>query len=75
MEALKHYFGMTQSGEIIARGLETLGWKCKATFQKDFKGHSASDKDVELEGIEILHFEGDKIKEARTVSDLSQLAQ
>jgi predicted ester cyclase len=50
-------------------------WKCKATFQKDFAGHSASNKEVELEGVEILHFEGDKIKEAWTVSDLSQLAQ
>ena len=44
-----------------------LRWKAKATFQKDFAGYSASNKEVELEGAEILHFEGDKIKEAWSI--------
>lgn len=51
-----------------------LRWKLKATFQKDFGRHSgASNKDVELEGVEILHFEGDKLNEAWTVSDFFQI--
>lgn len=52
-----------------------LRWKAKATFQKDFAGYSASNKEVELEGAEILHFEGDKIKEAWSIFNLSQLSQ
>lgn len=50
-------------------------WKLKATFQKGFVGYSASGKDVELEGVEILHFEGDKINEAWTIFDMSKIAQ
>jgi predicted ester cyclase len=52
-----------------------LRWSMKATFGKDFAGYSASNRDVELEGVEILHFEGDKINEAWTIFDLSQLAK
>ena len=52
-----------------------LRWKAKATFQKDFAGYYASNKEVELEGAEILHFEGDKIKEAWSIFNISQLSQ
>jgi predicted ester cyclase len=41
----------------------------------DFAGVSATNREVEIEGVEILLFEGDKINEAWTVSDMSKLAQ
>ena len=50
-------------------------WKLRAVFQKDFAGHTATQKDVEVEGVEILHFEGDKIKEAWTIFDMSKVAR
>ena len=52
-----------------------LRWSCKATFEKDFAGYSATNKEVEIEGVEILHFEGDKINEAWTIFDMSKTAQ
>ena len=52
-----------------------LRWSCKATFEKDFAGYSATNKEVEIEGVEILHFEGDKINEAWTIFDMSKIAQ
>ena len=35
----------------------------------------ATHKEIEAQGVEILHFEGDKIKEAWTIADMSVLAQ
>jgi steroid delta-isomerase-like uncharacterized protein len=52
-----------------------LMWALKATHDKDFADFPATHKKFEAHGVEILHFEGDKIKEAWTVSDLSVLAQ
>jgi steroid delta-isomerase-like uncharacterized protein len=52
-----------------------LRWSLKATHDKDFADFPATHKKFEAHGVEILHFEGDKIKEAWTVSDLSVLAQ
>ena len=52
-----------------------LRWTLKATHEKDFSDFPATHKKFEAHGVEILHFEGDKIKEAWTVSDLSVLAQ
>ena len=52
-----------------------LRWSCKATFEKDFAGYSATNKEAEIEGVEILHFEGDKINEAWTIFDMSKIAQ
>jgi len=52
-----------------------LRWTLKATHEKDFADFPATHKKFEASGVEILHFEGDKIKEAWTVSDLSVLAQ
>lgn len=52
-----------------------LRWKLKCSFDKDFAGVSATNKEVEIEGVDILHFEGDKINEAWTVFDMSKVAQ
>jgi steroid delta-isomerase-like uncharacterized protein len=50
-------------------------WTLKATHEKDFADFPATHKKFETQGVEILHFEGDKIKEAWTVSDMSPLVQ
>ena len=52
-----------------------IRWTLKATHEKDFADFSATHKKFESHGVEILHFEGDKIKEAWTLTDLSVLAQ
>jgi steroid delta-isomerase-like uncharacterized protein len=52
-----------------------IRWTLKATHEKDFADFPATHKKFEAQGVEILHFEGDKIKEAWTVSDLSPLVQ
>jgi steroid delta-isomerase-like uncharacterized protein len=52
-----------------------IRWSLKATHEKDFADFAATHKKFEAQGVEILHFEGDKIKEAWTVSDLSVLTQ
>ena len=52
-----------------------LKWNLKATHEKDFADFPATHKKFEAQGVEILHFEGDKIKEAWTFSDLSVLAE
>jgi steroid delta-isomerase-like uncharacterized protein len=50
-------------------------WTLKATHEKDFADYPATNKKFEIQGVEILHFEGDKIKEAWTVADMSPLVQ
>jgi steroid delta-isomerase-like uncharacterized protein len=52
-----------------------IRWNLKATHEKDFADFPATHKKIEAQGVEILHFEGDKIKEAWTVADMSVLAQ
>lgn len=52
-----------------------IRWTLQATHDKDFADFPATHKKFEAHGVEILHFEGDKIKEAWTVSDLSVLVQ
>jgi steroid delta-isomerase-like uncharacterized protein len=52
-----------------------IRWALKATHEKDFADLPATHKKFETQGMEILHFEGDKIKEAWTASDMSVLAQ
>lgn len=49
-------------------------WTLEATHDKDFAGFPATHKKFESQGVEIFHFEGDKIKEAWTISDMSALA-
>ena len=50
-----------------------IRWTLQATHDKDFADYPATHKKFEAHGVEILHFEGDKIKEAWTVTDLSVL--
>jgi steroid delta-isomerase-like uncharacterized protein len=50
-----------------------IRWTLQATHERDFAGFPATHKKFEAQGVEILHFEGDKIKEAWTVCDMSVL--
>jgi len=52
-----------------------IRWSLKATHEKDFADFPATHKKFEAQGIDIFYFEGDKIKEAWTVSDLSVLTK
>src|SRR6188472_2137989 len=52
-----------------------IRWSLKATHEKDFAGFPATHKKFETQGVDICHFEGGKIKEAWTLSDMSVLAQ
>jgi len=52
-----------------------IRWILKATHEKDFADFPATHKKFETKGVDIFHFEGDKIKEAWTLSDMSVLAQ
>ena len=52
-----------------------LRWSLKATHEKDFADFPATHKKFETQGVEILHFEGDKIKEAWTMGNLADLVQ
>ena len=60
--------------EIGEENKLAIRWTLQATHDKDFADFPATHKKFEALGVEILHFEGDKIKEAWTVSDLSVLA-
>ena len=51
-----------------------LRWSLSATHAKDFADFPATHKKFEAQGVEILHFDGDKIKEAWTVTDMSVLS-
>ena len=50
-----------------------IRWTLQATHERDFAGFPATHKKFEAQGVEILRFEGDKIKEAWTVCDMSVL--
>ena len=50
-------------------------WTLKATHEKDFAELPATHKKFETRGVDIFHFEGDKIKEAWTVCDMSPLVE
>jgi steroid delta-isomerase-like uncharacterized protein len=52
-----------------------IRWILKATHEKDFADFPATHKKFETRGVDIFHFEGDKIKEAWTVCDMAVLAQ
>ena len=52
-----------------------IRWLLEATHDKDFGEYPATHKKLETHGVEILHFEGDKIKEAWTIFDMSPMAQ
>jgi steroid delta-isomerase-like uncharacterized protein len=50
-------------------------WTLKATHERDFADLPATHKKFETRGVDIFHFEGDKIKEAWTVCDMSPLVE
>ena len=50
-------------------------WTLKATHEKDFADFPATHKKFETQGVEIFHCEGNKVKEAWTLSDMSVLAR
>ena len=52
-----------------------IRWALKATHEKDFADFPATHKKFETQGVDIFHFEGDKIKEAWTICNMSVLAQ
>jgi steroid delta-isomerase-like uncharacterized protein len=52
-----------------------IRWTLKATHEKDFAEFPATHKKFETQGVDIFHFEGDKIKEAWTICNMSVLAQ
>ena len=52
-----------------------IKWNLEATHEKGFAGIPATNKKIEIQGVEILHFEGNKIKEAWTVCDMSELVK
>ncbi len=52
-----------------------IRWTLKATHEKDFADFPATHKKFETQGVDIFHFDGDKIKEAWTLCDMSVLAQ
>jgi len=52
-----------------------LRWTLTATHEKDFTDFPATHKKFETQGVEIFHFDGDKIKEAWTLGDVSVLTQ
>jgi steroid delta-isomerase-like uncharacterized protein len=51
-----------------------ISWTLKATHEKDFADFPATHKKFETRGVEIFHFEGNKVKEAWTITDMSVLA-
>ena len=51
-----------------------IRWSLKATHEKDFADFPATHKKFETQGVDIFYFEGDKIKEAWTICDLSVLS-
>ena len=52
-----------------------IRWTLKATHEKDFADFPATHKKFETQGVDIFYFEGDKIKEAWTICDMSVLTQ
>jgi steroid delta-isomerase-like uncharacterized protein len=52
-----------------------IRWNLKATHEKDFADFPATHKKFETEGVDIFHFNGDKIKEAWTLANMSVLTK
>jgi steroid delta-isomerase-like uncharacterized protein len=52
-----------------------IRWTLNATHEKDFADFPATHKKFETQGVDIFYFEGDKIKEAWTICNMSVLAQ
>jgi len=60
---------------LVDQNRVALRWSLKATHEKDFADFPATHKKFETQGVEILHFEGDKIKEAWTMGNLADMVQ
>ena len=60
---------------LVDQNKVALRWNLKATHEKDFADLPATHKKFETQGVEILHFEGDKIKEAWTMGNMADLVQ
>src|SRR5512133_2872124 len=52
-----------------------IRWNLKATHEKDFADFPATHKKFETDGVDIFHFNGDKIKEAWTIANMSVLTK
>lgn len=61
--------------DIAEQDKVAIRWTLKATHEKDFAGFPATHKKFETQGVEIFHFEGYKIREAWTITDMSDLVQ
>jgi steroid delta-isomerase-like uncharacterized protein len=61
--------------ELVDQNKVALRWNLKATHEKDFADFPATHKKFETQGVEILHFEGDKIKEAWSMGNMADLVQ
>jgi steroid delta-isomerase-like uncharacterized protein len=61
--------------DLVDQNKVALRWNLKATHEKDFSDFPATHKKFETQGVEILHFEGDKIKEAWTMGNMADLVQ
>ena len=61
--------------DLVDQNKVALRWNLKATHEKDFADFPATHKKFETQGVEILHFEGDKIKEAWTMGNMADLVQ
>jgi len=61
--------------DLVDQNKVALRWNLKATHEKDFADFPATHKKFETQGVEILHFEGDKIKEAWSMGNMADLVQ
>jgi steroid delta-isomerase-like uncharacterized protein len=61
--------------DLVDQNKVALRWNLKATHDKDFADFPATHKKFETQGVEILHFEGDKIKEAWSMGNMADLVQ
>ena len=52
-----------------------IRWALEATHKNDFADFAATNKKFETQGVDILQFEGNKIKEAWTICDMSPLVK
>jgi len=61
--------------DLMDQNKVAIRWSLKATHEKDFADFPATHKKFEMQGVEILHFEEDKIKEAWTMGNMAELVQ
>lgn len=64
-----HDIRYTFVDSIAEYGKVAIVWIVEAKHEKDFRGIPATHKKFETVGVNIFHFEGNKIKEAWAVAD------